>query len=203
MSSSSRLADLVEAHPDTFAEQAGITLADKPSELFRLLVLTSLLSANLDPELGLRTARALTEAGFTTARHLADASDSDVWQVLSESRYLRKEQTADQLGRLAEQCLDRYQGDLRRMRDEAGGLSDLGDALQGFTGIGATGAGIFLREVQAVWPTLRPYADQRVLDLARDQGLPHTARGLADAAGTEDLAHVGAAIVAEDMDRRS
>ncbi len=57
--------------------------------------------------------------------------------------------------------------------------------------------------MQAVWPSLRPYADPRVLDLARARRLPHTARGLADAAGTDDLSHVGAALVLADMEDRS
>lgn len=204
MSSAARLRTLVDDHPETFAEQAGSTLADKPAPLFRLLVLTALLSANLDAHLGLRTARALAAAGFTTAQHLADASDDDRWQVLSQSKYLRKEQTARQLGELAERCVTAYDGDLRKLRDATG--SDVGalrEALCGFTGIGPTGAGIFLREVQAVWPTVRPFADDRVLNLARERGLPHTVRGLADAAGAEDLSRVGAALVVDDMARRA
>lgn len=203
-SSADALADLLEEHPQTFAEQAGLTLADTPSPLFRLVVLTSLLSANLDARLGLRTARALTDAGWTTAEHLAGASDEERHEVLVKARYLRKQQTARQLGRLAEEVLDRHHGDLRRLRDDADGEpAAVAEALQGLTGIGQVGASIFLREVQAVWPSVRPYADQRVLDLARDRRLPHTPRGLAQAAGTDDLSRVGAALVQADMADRA
>ena len=198
------LAALLAEHGRTFAATAGIRLADTPSPLFRLLVLTSLLSANIDARLGLRTARALGDAGFTTAARTADAGDDARWQVLSDSRYLRKKQTARQLGELAEQAVQRYRGDLRRMRDEhTDDLDGLRAALQDFTGIGAVGADIFCREVQAVWPALRPFADERMLRLAGDRGLPTTASGLAAAAGTDDLSTLGAALVFADMADRA
>lgn len=130
---------LLERHGRTCADEAGIPLADKPSPLFQLLVLTSLLSANLDAHLGLRAMRTLREAGLRTPQKLLDAGDDGRWQVLSDARYLRKEQTAHQLGQLAEQVHDNHDGDLRRLKDTDG----LEDALQGFTGIGAVGAAIF------------------------------------------------------------
>lgn len=198
-----KLRALLDAHPDTFAREAGITLTDKPSPLFRLLVLTKLLSANLDARLGLRTAHAIGRAGMTTAAKLADAGQDARWQVLSDAKYLRKAQTARQLGQLAEEVTDRWGGDLRTLRTQAGGDVDaVRDAVVAFTGIGPLGADIFLREVQAVWSDVRPFADERVLDLARARGLPHTVEGLARAAGTDDLSHVGAALILADMQDR-
>jgi hypothetical protein len=176
--------------------------------LFELLVLSSLLSANLQADLGVRTARALREAGLTSADKLAAASDEERWQVLADARYLRKEQTARQLGQLAGRAADEFGGDLRRMRDRAlddgGGLDRLREDVEGFTGIGPLGVDIFCREVQAVWPALRPFADDRATDPARALGLPHDAEGLAALVGTEDLSVVGAALVrcglADDAD---
>jgi len=52
-----------------------------------------------------------------------------------------------------------------------------------FPGIGPAGAGIFLREVQAVWPQVSPYLDQRVPAGAGQPGLPEDAGALADLAG--------------------
>lgn len=34
--------------------------------------------------------------------------------------------------------------------------------LEEFPGIGPAGASVFLREAQAVWPSVAPYADERV-----------------------------------------
>ena len=193
----------------TFAEEAGITLKDTPSPLFRLLVLTSLLSANLDPRLGLRTANALGKAGLTSAVKLRDAGQDARWRLLSDSKYLRTQQTARQLGQLAEEAQDRYGGDLRRMRDghsddDSDAATAAHNAVQAFTGIGPLGADIFCREVQAVWPSLRPFADKRVLELARKRGLPADTTTLTRAAGTDDLSRVGAALLFADMaDRRA
>lgn len=186
---------LLERHGRTFADEAGIPLADKPSPLFQLLVLTSLLSANLDAHLGIRAMRGLRDAGLRTPQQLLDAGDEGRWQVLSDARYLRKEQTARQLGQLAEQVLGRHGGDLRRLR-EADGLDE---ALQDFTGIGEVGAAIFRREVQAVWPTVRPYADDRVRASAERLGLPHSVKGLTGLAGGDDLSLLGAALVRSDL----
>jgi len=186
---------LLERHGRTFADKAGIPLADKPSPLFQLLVLTSLLSANLDAHLGIRAMRGLRDAGLRTPQKLLDAGDEGRWRVLSDARHLRKEQTARQLGQLAEQVLDRHGGDLRRLR-EADGLDE---ALQDFTGIGEVGAAIFRREVQAVWPTVRPYADDRVRASAERLGLPHSTRGLTGLAGGDDLSLLGAALVRGDL----
>ncbi|GAB3992987.1 endonuclease [Nocardioides marmoraquaticus] len=190
---------LLERYGRTFADEAGIPLADKPSPLFQLLVLTSLLSANLDAHLGLRAMRTLGGAGLRTPRRLLDAGHEGRWQVLSDARYLRKEQTARQLGQLAEEVLDHHRGDLRRLRDETSTAGELEEALQGFTGIGAVGAAIFCREVQAVWPSLRPYADDKVEQSAERLGLPHSRKGLAGLANSDDLSLLGAALVRCDL----
>lgn len=190
---------LLERHGTTYAAEAGITLRDQPAPLWQLLVLTQLLSANLSAELGLRAADAMRRA-FRTAAAMADATDHDRWHVLSEARYLRKERTADLLGRTARQVVDELHGDLRRMRDEASGDADaIAERLTDLPGIGPVGADIFCREVQAVWPSLRPRADERVLETARALGLPHTAGGLARAVGHDDLSVVGAALVRCDL----
>lgn len=195
------LDELLSRHGRTFADEAGIRLADKPAPLFQLLVLTTLLSKNVSSQLGIRASRALTGAGLRTARAMAQASAHDRWQVLAEARYLRKEQTADRLGSLAGEVLERCRGDLRRLRDDADGDgSRVREGIQRFTGIGPVGADIFCREVQAVWPTLRPWADERVTAAARRLGLPHDPAGLARHSGTEDLSVLGAALVRSELE---
>ena len=44
--------------------------------------------------------------------------------------------------------------------------------------LGPSGAGIFLREVQAVWPSVAPYVDDQMQDGARAAGLPTDAAEL-------------------------
>ncbi len=95
-------------------------------------------------------------------------------RVLDEAGYVRYDfRTATRLDQLAQHVLERYGGDLRRLRIAAG--QDRGRArelLQEFVGIGPVGADVFLREAQVAWPKLRPYVDPRVQDTATELGLP-------------------------------
>jgi len=66
--------------------------------------------------------------------------------------------------------------------------------LQEHPRVGPVGAAIFCREVQGVWPELRPFFDDRTLEQAGRLGLPHTARGLARTVDAEDLPRLAAAL---------
>jgi hypothetical protein len=61
-------------------------------------------------------------------------------------------------------------------------------------GIGPTGTAVFLREVQAVWPWVRPYLDDRARAGARRVGLPDDDR-LAALVAAGELARWAAALV--------
>ena len=50
---------------------------------------------------------AASTARSVIVQKLRDAGDDGRWRVLSDARYLRKEQTARQLGQLADEVLDR------------------------------------------------------------------------------------------------
>ncbi|WP_049571141.1 hypothetical protein [Nonomuraea sp. SBT364] len=195
--------DVVEALLDrygrTYAEEAGIRLADRPMPLYQLLVLATLLSARISSGVAVAAARELFAAGFRTPKAMAGASWQQRVDALGRGHYRRyDERTATMLGDGAELLLDRWKGDLRRLREEAGGDGRrLGELLQEFPGIGPAGADIFLREVQAVWPQVAPHLDGRVLDGARAVGLPRRERplaGLAAGSGTK-LARLSAALV--------
>jgi hypothetical protein len=112
------------------------------------------------------------------------------WQqrvdALGRGHYKRyDERTATMLGDGAELLGDRWRGDLRKLRDEAGGdTGRLASLLTAFPGIGPAGADIFLREVQAVWPHVFPSVDERVLAAARKAGLPGDPDALAKLSGS-------------------
>ncbi|MFI7689186.1 endonuclease [Nonomuraea sp. NPDC049655] len=189
---------LLEQCGQTFAAEAGIRLADRPRPLYQLLVLATLLSARISSGVAVAAARELFAAGCRTPRDMARASWQDRVDALGRGHYRRyDERTSTMLGRGAELLLDRWKGDLRRLRDEAGGdPGRIGELLREFPGIGPTGADIFLREVQGVWPQVAPHLDGRVLDGAARLGLPRQERGLARLAGSGDeLARLSAALV--------
>ncbi|GAA5079467.1 endonuclease III [Thermocatellispora tengchongensis] len=182
----------------TYAEAAGIRLADRPQPLYQLLVLATLLSARISADIAVAAARELFAAGYRSPGAMLKASWQDRVDALGRGHYRRyDERTATMLGDGAKLLLDRWRGDLRRLRDEAGGdRGRLEELLMEFPGIGPAGAAIFLREAQAVWPQVAPYLDDRVLDGARRVGLPDRPGTLAGLAGSEQrLARLSAALI--------
>lgn len=189
---------LLDEHGGSFASELGIRLErGTPAPLFQLLCFSLLASARISTGLAVDAAAALRDAGWTTVSKLDDSSWEDRARVLNEAGYARyDESTARYLADTATWLGDRYGGDPRRLREEADGDVDrMLELLQGAKGIGEVGASIFCREVQAIWPEIRPYADDRVLRTADRLGLGRSAQDLARAAGTDDLSEVTAALV--------
>ncbi|MFD9959810.1 endonuclease [Amycolatopsis sp. NPDC058986] len=186
----------------TYAAEAGINLADKPSPLYRLLTLSLLLSTRIKADIAVAAARELHAAGYGTPRAMAEASWQDRVDALGRAHYRRyDEQTATALGEGAELLLDRYHGDLRRVREAADGDIDvLRDRLTEFPRIGPVGAAIFAREVQEVWPEFRPQLDTKALQGAKKLGLPQDTSELARKVEGKALARLAAGLVRVTLD---
>ncbi|SHE67925.1 endonuclease [Streptoalloteichus hindustanus] len=196
--------ELLREHGRTYAEEAGIRLADKPAPLYQLLVLTVLLSIRIRADLAVAAARELFAAGWTTPRKMRDATWRERVHALGRAHYVRyDESTSTRLSSGAQMVLDTYGGDLRRLRAAADGdVRELRRLLREFPRVGEVGADIFCREAQAVWPELRPYFDRRALVGAERLGLPRDPDRLARFARGDDLARLSAALVRVGLERR-
>ena len=182
----------------TYAGEAGIRLADKPAPLYRLLVLSVLLSTRISAGIAVAAARELR--GYGTPRRVLDATWQQRVDALGRAHYVRyDESTASALGDGARLLLDEYGGDLRKIR---GSAADVRRRLRELPRLGPVGADIFCREAQQVWPELRPYLDRKTLDGARRIGLPADAKALAGLVGGTDLATLSAALVRVSLDRK-
>ncbi len=191
---------LLEQHGTTYAEDAGIRLADKPAPLWQLLVLSLLLSARISSEIAVAAARELFEAGFGTPHGMREATWQARVDALGRGHYRRyDERTASQLGELADMVLDEYGGDLRRLHDRS---DDLERDLQRFKGIGRAGSAIFCREVQGVWPDLAPYVDDLAAKGAGRLGLPTSRDELAALVAVPDLPRLVAGCVRAARDQK-
>ncbi len=181
----------------TFAQEAGIRLADTPGPLYQLLVLATLASARISAGVAVTAARELFAAGYRSPRAMRGATWQDLVDALDRGRYARYDgRTATMLADGADLLISRWHGDLRLLREDAGGAPRRIAGLQmHFPGIGPAGADIFLREVQDVWPSVAPYADARVADGARKTGLPAEPAALAELAGAGNLARITSALV--------
>jgi hypothetical protein len=188
---------LVEKYGQTFAEEAGIRLRNAPSPLYQLLVMTTLLSARINSGVAMAAARELFRAGYRTPRAMLAASRRDRVDALDRGHYQRyDDSTARELGTAARYCLDRWRGDLRRLRAEADGdQRRLSVLLREFVGIGPTGADIFTREVQGVWPEFAPFLDRKVAAIAEAKDLPSTPAELAATVPSGEFNRLAAALI--------
>ena len=94
-------------------------------------------------------------------------------RALNAAGYARyDESTSRMLGETCDLLLERYRGDLRRLREEAPrDRKRERKLLKEFKGMGDTGVDIFFREAQAAWDELYPFADRRALQAASQLGL--------------------------------
>jgi endonuclease III len=195
---------LLDRHGRTYAAELNIALGKgTPSVTFRWLCASILLSARISSELALRAVRALGEQGWTTAEKMAAATWAQRTRTLNQAGYARyDESTARMLSDTAEMLLDRYGGDLRKLRAEA--ERDPGrerKLLMQCKGLGDVGVSIFFREVQVVWDELYPFADRRALQAAERLGLEDDAGALAKRVPKEEFARLMAALVRTDLSK--
>lgn len=194
---------LLDRAGTTYAEQAGIRLRDTPAPLYRLLVLSVLLSTRIRADVAVAAARELADTGLSTPDKMLAAPWQERLDALGRASYKRyDESSATALGDGADLLRSQYGGDLRKLRDRADG--DPGRVrrlLKEFPRLGPTGAAIFCREAQDVWTSLRPALDGKVLDGARRLGLPTEAAELARLAPGPELAPLAAALVRVALDR--
>jgi endonuclease III len=203
MTDTERVAELLNRYGETYAQQAGIRLADRPQPLYQLLVLVKLLSTRISADVAVAAARELFRAGLTSPKAMADADEHTLWHALAAGHYIRYGGPAvAQLTAGAQLLLDRWHGDLRRMHGAAyGDRAKLHDSLMEFPGIGPTGADIFLREVQAIWPDVHPYLDPRVTEAAKAVHLPSNPDRLAGLVTPERLPALAAAVLRGSHDK--
>lgn len=205
MDTAEKITKLLRDHGRTYADEAGITLRDKPASLYQLLVLTVLCSIRIRADIATSAARELFAAGLRTPRAMVASTWQERVDALGRAHYVRyDESTATALGDGAELLLGRFHGDLRELRAQAADdTAELRDLLQELPRIGPVGADIFCREVQAVWPELRPFFDERSRTTAAGLGLPHTPAGLARYVPPEDIARLAAALVRVSLSKHA
>lgn len=195
------LSRLLRRAGTTYAEEAGIAIKDKPMPLFQLLVLCMLASKPIDATIAMQASRELSRSGLRTPASVLDADRSTMIHAFGRAHYVRyDESSATRLTEIATAVRDDYDGDLRNLAVDSHHKVEKAELLlRDFAGIGATGASIFLREVQDVWTWVRPYFDDRAIGAARELGLPTTAEGLFELAPRSN-SRVAAALVRASLD---
>ena len=192
---------LLDVAGTTYAAEAHIKIGDKPMPLFQLLVLCMLASKPIDAAIAMSAARELFKAGLRTPKAVLASDRQTMIEAFGRAHYVRyDESSATRLTDMAELVRDDYSGDLRELADRS--RHDVATAkrmLKKFKGIGDTGAGIYLREVQDVWTWVRPYFDDRAAAAAKQLGLPAEPAKLG-ALAPQDNARLAAALVRLSLD---
>jgi endonuclease III len=165
---------LLKVAGTTYAAEAGVKLHDKPMPLFQLLVLYMLASKPIDAAIAMSAARELFKAGLRSPRAVLASDRSATISAFGRAHYVRyDESSATRLTGMAERVRGEHHGDLREIaRSSRHDVAAAKRMLKKFKGIGDTGADIYLREVQDVWPWVRPYFDSRATAAASQLGLP-------------------------------
>ncbi|MBZ0164641.1 MAG: hypothetical protein K8H74_18250 [Notoacmeibacter sp.] len=193
---------LLRLHGTTYTAELGIDLSgNTPEMLFRWLIAALAMSARIGSAQALKAARALFNAGWTTPEKMAASTWRQRVDVLNASGYARyDESTARMIGDTVALLQSAYHGDLNALREKAGHDPQAERRLlKQFKGIGDVGASIFLREAQAAWDELYPFADGKALAAAAKLGLPATAQGLARLVPRADFPRLVAALVRTEL----
>ncbi len=165
---------LLKVAGTTYATEAGVKIRDKPMPLFQLLVLCMLASKPIDAAIAMGAGRELFKAGLRSPKAVLASDRRTMISAFGRAHYVRyDESSATRLTDMAERVRDEFHGDLREIAESS--HRDVATAkriLKQFKGIGDTGADIYLREVQDVWPWVRPYFDGRATAAAKQLGLP-------------------------------
>ncbi len=176
-------AELLRRYPKSHADRLRIDVAkNTPSPLYQWMIASLLFSARISVDLAHQAAKALFNGeGWRTPRKMAATTWEQRVKVLNGSGYARyDESTSRYIGESTDLLLDRYKGDLRRLRDAADGDPErLRKLMSDFKGIADVGSDIFFREVQVAWDELYPFADRKSLAVADKLDLEANARGLA------------------------
>jgi len=203
MKDSERLVNaLLERHGRTFTQALGIKIAENtPAPLFQTLCLALLFSARIRASIAVDAMRALLDAGWTTADHMARSNWQARVRVLNDAGYARfDEKTSTMLGNASNFLIEHYGGDLRRLRKQADKTpAEERRLLQEIDGIGDVGVDIFFRDAQAAWAELRPFADAKALDGAHRIGLPKSASELSELVDERDFPRLVTALVRMEL----
>jgi hypothetical protein len=190
-----------------FAEACGFRVIGNPASLFQILYLSVLLAGDRDYQRAVRVARVLRDRGWESAAGMASSlHDERAALVRTAGRRRDAEQLAATLGDLARQIVDRYRGDLRRLRTEA--KRDAGrerELLKKLPGVTDRAVDNFFQEVQVLWQEVAPFVDRRALAAARKLDIGRTVADLtelAKARESEKLAWLAGALVRVDVENR-
>lgn len=161
-------------HSRLYSEELGLYLASgRERDLFLWFLASLLFGQRISEEIAIRTFHAFVERRLDSPRKIIDAGwDFLVNPVMREGGYVRYDESKSRKILLAcRALLDRYDGKVSRIHDDATDPADLARRLDAIYGVGPVTVDIFLRELSPFWKKADPATPQTVQKLARRVGV--------------------------------
>ena len=171
---------LLDRHPNGYvAEEAGFTVTNTAAGLFRLLCVSVLADDSAPGRVAAEGAKALFRKHWDSAPEMAKTGERERAEVLGQAGYPGAGRASRLLGEATSLVMDRYHGDLQRLRAAADGdPRRLRALLEEIPGMDDAGCAVFLREAQMFWPEAAPFIDEHAKRAARRLELPTDAEEL-------------------------
>jgi hypothetical protein len=159
---------------ETYCEELGIDLENGGSDaLFQWLCCSVIFSIGIAESSTFRAAKGLLTSGLNTPKSIKETDLREkIDAVNSEGNVQRGPSMSKRLEAAADLLLEKYNGDMYKLRDLAERDPEKEKSLlKDFKGLGDTAVSIFCREAQLVWEELFPFADERTLKSTAKAGL--------------------------------
>lgn len=167
------LAELVNSLGGRFSLYLGIDLTEKEErEIFRWLLASSLLGAPIREGTAVKAFKAIDREASSPQEVIKLGWDRIV-ELLDISGYTRYDfKTADKLIEMSNNLIERYNGSLNRLHDEAEDSIGLEFKIRGLAkGIGPETVVIFLRELRGIWRKADPPLSSLAFLAAKNIGI--------------------------------
>ena len=142
-----------------YSEELGIKLNEKKDdEIFKWFLASVLFGARISETIAKNTYKTFEKYRLLTPRKILDVGWGFlVKPIMREGGYVRYDgKTSTQILKNCETLLEKYDGSLNKLHEEAKDNTDLGNRLLEFYGIGPITVNIFLRELRPFWEKADP-----------------------------------------------
>lgn len=164
----------VENFGQKYSEILGINLAHgRDEEVFKWFLASILFGAPITETSVIKTYKCFRKHDVLTPKRILDTGWDGLVKILDEGSYTRYDfKTADKLLEVMQNFMEKYNGSLSKLHEEASDTRDMENRLKSLgKGIGEVTASIFLRELRGIWRKAAPRPTSLVITAAKKLGV--------------------------------
>ncbi|MEM2117891.1 MAG: hypothetical protein QW386_02595 [Candidatus Bathyarchaeia archaeon] len=169
-----KLKTLVENLGNKYSEVLDINLSNgKEEEIFKWFLAAILFGAPITENSAIKTFKCFRKYGVLTPNRILETGWDGLVKILDEGSYTRYDfKTADKLLEVMQNLIEKYDGNLITIHNNASDSRDLEKRLKNLgKGIGDVTVNIFLRELRDVWEKADPNPTSLVILAAENLGM--------------------------------